>query len=418
MSNWTKSLLLAVLLVLLLSACQPAPAQTAPALLVVVNGALWDGSRLIPDSVVILRGDRIEAAGPAAEIAIPADATIVDARGGTILPGLIDGHVHNAAEPEVRRKFLEAGVTSVCDTGAGAVQLRQYQNPQDDTPAARAYFAGPFLSAPGGYPADTDDSTRLEIGTPEEARQAVQQLAADGAPFIKVALDDGRGDEPLPVLSTDVLQAATSEAHRLGLTIRAHVLDVRYLDTALDAGVDAIEHIPAPELSRQVFELWMQRDLPLPLPRAYLDELQRLAGRQIPLTPTIEVLERRTCNAVARSEKERTACVRVYIEALRQYRLMGGVIALGSDYGSAGMPAGLPWREMEFLQQAGWSNTEILTAATVNAARTCGRAGEIGLLQPGYLADLVIVDGNPLEDLTALQRVQTVILAGQVILDK
>ena len=162
----------------------------------------------------------------------------------------------------------------------------------------------------------------------------------------------------------------------------------------------------------------MQRDLPLPLPRAYLEELQRLAGRQIPLTPTIEVLERRTCNAVARSEKERTACVRVYIEALRQYRLMGGVIALGSDYGSAGMPAGLPWREMEFLQQAGWSNAEILTAATANAARTCGRASEIGSLQPGYLADLLIVDGNPLDDLTALQRVQTVILAGQVILDK
>ena len=368
MSNWTKLLLL--LIVLLLSACQSAPTeQTDPTLLAVVNGALWDGSQFIPHGVVVVRGDRIEAAGPAAEIAVPADAAVVNARGGTILPGLIDGHVHNAAEPEIRRKFLEAGVTSVCDTGAGAVQLRQYQNPQDDMPAARAYYAGPFLSAPGGYPADTDDSARLEVGTPEEACLAVQQLAADGASYIKVALDDGRSDEPLPVLSTDVLQAITTEAHRLGLAVRAHVLDVRYLDAALDAGVDAIEHIPAPELTRQVFELWMQRDLPLPLPRAYLDELQPLAGRQIPLTPTIEVLERRTCNAVARSEKERTACVRVYIESLRQYRLMGGVIALGSDYGSAGMPAGLPWREMEFLQQAGWSNAEILTAATTNAAR-------------------------------------------------
>jgi imidazolonepropionase-like amidohydrolase len=416
MSNWTKSLLLAVLLVLLLGACQPAPAQPAPASLAIMNGALWDGSQLIADGVVILRGNRIEAAGPAGTTPIPADARIVDAGGGTILPGLIDGHVHNAAEPEIRRKFLEAGVTSVCDTGAGAVQLRQYQNPQEGLPAARAYFAGPFLSAPGGYPADTDDSARLGVGTPEEARQAVQQLAAGGADFIKVALDDGRSDEPLPVLSTEVLQAVTDEAHRLGLTVRAHVLDVRYLDAALDAGVDAIEHIPAPELSRQVFELWMQRDLPLPLPRAYLDELQRLAGRQIPLTPTIEVLERRTCNAVARSEKERTACVRVYIEALRQYRLMGGLIALGSDYGSAGMAAGLPWREMEFMQQAGWSNAQILTAATSNAARACGQAGEIGSLQPGYLADLVIVDGNPLEDLTALQRVLTVVLNGQIVI--
>lgn len=423
MSNWIKrnpgawyGLIIGLLL---LSACQPAqasPAAAASGVLAVTNGALWDGSRLLADGVLVIRAGRIAEAGAAGTVDIPKDAQIIDAKGGAILPGLIDDHVHNAAEPEIRRKFLLAGVTTLCDAGAGAVQLRLYRNEQSTSQAvARAYFSGPFLSAPGGYPADTDASARLEIGSAEEARQAVQELAAEGVSYIKVALDDGRGDEPLPVLSPEVLQAIVAEAHRQGLTVRTHVLDARYLDLALDAGVDAIEHLPAPQLTRQVFLLWAQSDHALLLPQAYLTQLQRLADAGIPLTPTLDVLERRTCNAAAQSEAERDACVRVYITALRQFHSMGGVIALGNDYGSAGMAAGLPWHEMELLQQAGLSNAEILTAATSTAARVCGHATEIGALQPGSFADVLIVDGNPLEDLTALQRVQTVILDGQVV---
>jgi imidazolonepropionase-like amidohydrolase len=411
-----------LLLTLLLSGCQPAlggSATPVPEVLAVTNGALWQNGQLIPDGALVIQSGRITAAGAAAEIAIPDGAVQIDAGGGTILPGLIDAHVHNAAESEVRRKFLEAGITTVCDTGAGAIQLRSYlADPPAAELIARAYYAGPFISAPDGYPADTDASARLGVSTPEEARQAVQKLAAEGVSYIKVALDDGRGEEPLPVLSSDVLKAVVSEAHRLGLTVRAHVLDVKYLDLALDAGVDAIEHLPAPDFSRQVFELWMRSDRALTLPQAYLAQLQRLAGSGLPLTPTLEVLERRTCNAIAQSQAERDACLRVYIESLHQFHLMGGVIALGNDFGSAGMSAGLPWREMELLQQAGLSNAEILTAATATAARACGHGNEIGSLQPGYIADLLIVTGNPLDDLTALQHVQAVILAGQIVEEK
>ncbi len=423
MSNWINALrrLLPSLLLcsLLLGACQSVPNSTAAAnALVVTNGPLWDGSRLIPDGVLVIRDGHIQAAGPADETAIPAGARIIDAGGGTILPGLIDDHVHNAAEAEVRRKFLLAGVTTLCDTGAGGIQLRLYRGelPVSEL-IARAYYAGPFLSAPGGYPSDTDPSALRGVDTPEQARAAVQDLAAQGVSYIKVALDDGRGEEPLPVLSVEVLNAIVAEAHRLGLTVRAHVLDARYLDQALDAGVDAVEHIPAPDISRQVFELWMRSDHALKLPAAYLDQLQRLASSGTPLTPTLEVLERRTCNTTARNDEERSACLRVYVESARQFHQMGGVIALGNDYGSAGMDAGLPWREMELLQQAGLSNAEILTAATATAARVCGHGAELGALQPGFIADVLIVNGNPLDDLTALQRVKTVILGGRVVLE-
>ncbi|HWQ04626.1 MAG TPA: amidohydrolase family protein [Longilinea sp.] len=423
MSSWTNTLCRVLpgllLLTLLLAGCQAAQsgfATPVPEVLVVTNGALWQNGQLIPDGVLVMREGRIEAAGTAAEIAIPTGAVQIDAGGGTILPGLIDDHVHNAAEPEIRRKFLEAGVTTLCDTGASAIQLRLYQA---EKPAAeliaRVYYAGPFISAPGGYPADTDASARLEVATPDEARQAVQKLAGEGVSYIKVALDDGRGEEPLPVLSNEVLQAVVAEAHSLGLTVRAHVLDAKYLDLALDAGVDAIEHIPAPNFSRQVFELWMRSDRALTLPKAYLAQLQRLASSGLPLTPTLEVLERRTCNTTAQSQAERDACVRVYVESVRQFHQMGGVIAFGNDFGSAGMSAGLKWREIELLQQAGLSNAEIITAATATAARVCGHGDEIGALTPGYSADVLVVDGNPLTDLTALQRVKTVILAGQVV---
>jgi enamidase len=419
MSNWIKVLLLCTLV---LSACQTVQAGQAgesSEVLAVTNGALWDGSQLIADGTLIIREGIIASAGPATQVIIPNGAQIIDAGGGTILPGLIDDHVHNAAESGIRRQFLEAGVTTICDTGAGTNQLRLYREEQSSSELiARAYYAGPFLSAPQGYPADTDASARLGVSTPDEARTAVQELAAQGVSYIKVALDDGRGEEALPVLSEDTLQAIVQEAHRLGLTVRAHVLDATYLEMALDAGVDAIEHIPAPDFSRTVFELWMRSDHALTLPKAYLDLLQRLADSGIPLTPTIEVLERRTCNLVAQSEDERNACVRVYLAAISQFHQMGGIIALGNDYGSAGMPAGLPWREMAFLQEAGLSNAEILTAATGTAAQVCGHGDEIGALQPGYLADVVIVDGNPLTDLSALQRVKTVLLAGQVVEDK
>ncbi|GAP13852.1 imidazolonepropionase [Longilinea arvoryzae] len=416
MSNWTKILLLCSLL---LSACQTAPVSPVaptPAVLAVTNGSLWDGSQLVPDGVLVIRDGIIEAAGTADQVAIPAGTQMIDANGGAILPGLIDDHVHNAAEPEVRRKFLEAGVTTLCDTGAGAIQLREYRSTPPSTELiSRVYYSGPFLSAPGGYPSDTDASARLEVGSTEEAVRAVQRLAAEGVSYIKVALDDGRGDVPLPVLSEEVLRAIVAEAHRQGLSVRAHVLDAGYINLALDAGVDAVEHIPAPEFSRQVFELWMRTDKALQLPQTYLDQLKRLADSGAPLTPTLEVLERRTCNTVAQSDAERSACVRVYVEAVRQFHQMGGVIAFGNDYGSAGMAAGLPWHEMELLQQAGLSNAEILTAATTTAARVCGHADELGALQPGRIADVLIVNGNPLDDLTALQRVQAVILGGQVV---
>lgn len=416
MSNWIKALLLCALL---LSACQPTPAapSASPAqVLAVTNGALWDGSRLITAGTLLIRDGRILAAGAATEVAIPDGAQVIDAGGGTILPGLIDDHVHNAAEPEIRQQFLEAGVTTVCDAGAGAQQLRLYRSEQAPAePIARGYYAGPFLSAPGGYPADSDASARREIHNVDEARAAVQDLAALGASYVMVALDDGRGEEALPVLSSEVLQAIVAEAHRLGLSVRAHVLDEAYLDMALEAGVDAIEHIPAPQLSRAEFEAWIGSDGALALPQTYLDRLQRLADSGVPLTPTLEVLERRTCNLVAQSEEERNACVRVYLEAVRQFRQMGGTIALGNDYGSAGMPTGLPWREMEFLREAGLSNGELLTAATTTAARVCGHGEELGALRPGYVADVLIVDGNPIEDLSALQRVKIVILAGQVV---
>ncbi|TLN09732.1 hypothetical protein FDZ74_11575, partial [bacterium] len=212
MSNWINALrrfLPGLLLCsLLLGACQVAPNSTGAAnALAVTHGALWDGSRLIPDGVLIIRDGHIQAAGTAGETAIPAGARIIDAGGGTILPGLIDDHVHNAAEVEVRRKFLLAGVTTLCDAGAGAIQLRLYQDkPPVSELIARAYYAGPFLSAPGGYPSDTDPSALRGVDTPEQARSAVQELTAQGVSYIKVALDDGRGEEPLPVLSAEVLQ--------------------------------------------------------------------------------------------------------------------------------------------------------------------------------------------------------------------
>jgi hypothetical protein len=161
-------------------------------ILVVVNGTLitGDGSQPIPDGLVAIEGERIIYAGSQEGYSITRGSEILDAAGGTILPGFIDAHTHSTSDPAVRREFLTNGVTTVCDLGSPLDQLAEFGvDSFQDQLIARGIAAGPIITAPGGLPGVViDPALNHEVASPEEGRAAVEDLHQRGASQIKVYL--------------------------------------------------------------------------------------------------------------------------------------------------------------------------------------------------------------------------------------
>jgi enamidase len=391
--------------------------------LAIRNGTLIDGTGAEPitDAVVVIEGERIVAAGREADIAIPSGAQVIDAQGGTILPGLIDSHVHSTWSPQVRREFLEVGVTSVCDMGSPIERMGEFE---EDTwkgqPAARGFRAGPIFTAIGGLPdAILRQGLNYEVGTPEEARLGVADVVSRGADAIKVYLQPTGNNQPYPMLDDAVLKAIVEEAHAQGLLVRAHITRLSLVPMALDAGVDVFEHVQERVLSEEgmvrVLEESDDREADLTdwyLVADYDTLLPRVAEQGVPMVPTVARLVQERYPS-----RETTPWQRVLFEGLleivRRFHSAGGVIALGTDWNSHLGPS-LAIQEARLLHAAGLTTLEVIEAATKNAAWVCGHGQDLGTIEAGKLADIIIVDGALDSDLEALDRVVIVLKGGQV----
>jgi imidazolonepropionase-like amidohydrolase len=160
-----------------------------------------------------------------------------------LVPAVIDAHVHLAFAGEVSAALIASGVAAVLDLGAPLSAVPFIAG------TIRANFAGPMLTAPRGYPTQSwgRNGFGAELSTPDEALLIVQQLAAKGARFAKLSFDSRYN-----LLSTEVARAAADEAHRLGMLVAAHALDVDSVRLALDAGCDVLAHTPREELPADV----------------------------------------------------------------------------------------------------------------------------------------------------------------------
>ena len=392
--------------------------------LVVMNGTVIDGTGMPPmvDGAVVVQGDQIVAVGEASSFQIPPTARVINAGGGTILPGVINSHTHSTHEAGVRRAFLIDGVTAVCNLGTTLDRLPLFDDASTpEGPAARGYWAGPIITAPGGYPGPVYGSEfAYEVGSPAEAREAVSDLLDRGADVIKIALAPGDPRDPWPVLDLASVEAIVDEAHSRGVLVRAHVFEPFLIeDMVLPAGVDVIEHQGLPILSPEEEGRVLDSDHPGTLlfdsiAPEYERLLAELVERGVTMVPTLDGGVGTLFRKTGRSRVEEIV-VDLYLEATRRFHTRGGILALGNDYGGASdVEAGMPLAEMELLRAAGLSHMEVIVASTYHAAQVCGKGDELGSLEAGKLADIIVVDGDPLADLTAMARVIAVIRGGEV----
>lgn len=357
--------------------------------LVLSGGTLIDGMGGAPleDALVVIRGERIVAVGRAGEVAIPARATVVELRGASVLPGVINAHVHSGYRESRLAAWAHDGVTTVRDL-LGPEDYSLVDRLSTDPSLARVIAAGPFVTVPGGYPVVPWGVTNVvTITTPEEARVAVHRLVDGGADLIKIAIESG-GDfgRRIPTFSLAQATAVTEAAHARRVPVSAHVTTSPDLPRALDAGVDDIAHM-------------VVDDPPDAL-------IARVVRDNVIWVPTLELW-----HWVDAGHRTRA------VANLRRFVRAGGTVALGTDFNGYDAPfqLGMPIIEMELMQEAGMTPMQIIVAATSRAAWVCNRQDDLGRVAPGWIADLVVVDGDPLQDIHALADVRLVVRSGTII---
>ncbi len=374
----------------------PAPliAPTGDQVVALVNGTLIDGTGVAPlrEAVVVIHQGRIAAVGTRAQVAlrVPDGAQVIDVQGATILPGFINAHVHQGYSEYNLKAWAQAGVTTVRDLGTSPsadVFARRDALLKDNT-NARLVAAGPMVTVPDGYPMVPWGAKGLIVTSPEDAALKVNQLLDDGAGVIKIALESGGSfGRNIPMLSPQEAQAIVEAAHLRGGWVSAHVLRTSDLERALDADVDDIAHMVEDPLTDRL--------------------IQRMVEEDVYWVPTLELWKR-----VGQTDKRTVTNLGRFVQA-------GGKVALGTDYAgyNAVFDLGLPVTEIELMQEAGMTPLQIIIAATRNAARVCNLDRELGTIEVGKIADVWVVNSDPLQDLRALAQVRLVIHNGVVIRD-
>lgn len=384
--------------------------------LALVGATVIDGTGSSPlnDAVILIENGRIVRVGTRSSTKIPAGFETRDVSGLTILPGLIDSHVHltfvllqGPGDPKADtiingalREFLRHGVTSIRDLGAAYPWIIELRRSVDEGRriGPRIFAAGPLLTAPGGHPAGTllvgnkpaiAAGTR-QITTPEEGRAAVQELATGGVDIIKAVFDSGgRRSRPqrIPTLNAETLAAIVYEAHKLGLPVTVHWGNVDELASVIAAYPTQIEHAGY-----------------APIPKSLVSDI---AAAGIVVDPTLVVF-----SSLATPEEFRTGS----IENVRRLHAAGVVITAGTDspLGNTRFGDSLQ-RELELLVDAGLSPMEAIQAATSRPARLLKRGSEIGTIEVGKRADLVAVAGDPLQSISNIRNVRMVIHDGRFI---
>ncbi|MDR6993267.1 CIA30 family protein [Luteimonas sp. 3794] len=408
------------LAVVLVGREQTLPPAAAPA--VSTTGAgfairdvrIFDGVDVIERGTVVVRDGLIEAVG--AHLAVPDGITVIDGAGRTLLPGLIDAHVH--AWGDAQQDMLRVGVTTGLDmhgTPERLPALRAQRESTAPTTHADLWAAGYAITAPGGhgtqygFPVPTVDA-----GTDIPAFIAAR--LAEGDDFIKLIVEDLSGyatGRTLPTLSAAQVRAVVDAAHAHGRIAVAHASTQASAREVLDAGIDGFVHVADDAVASDAFvadaagrDVFVVPTLVVIASVAGMDTGRRLADDPA-LSPWL-TQEQRDSLGARMSTRPRARRIVDAIDSVRRLHAAGVTILAGSDAPNPGTAQGASLHgELALLVQAGLTPQQALVAATSAPAARFGIADR-GRIAPGLRADLVLVEGNPLDDITATRRIDTV----------
>jgi hypothetical protein len=409
---------LAALLLLLILPASAGADQTA-----IVNVTIVDvaAARTIPGMTVILTDNRITAVGPSQTVIVPPGARVIDGRGEFLCPGFWDMHVHlGNATAAALPVFIAFGVTGVRDMGSPRYEVNHALSIEALSGARvgpRIVAGGPILDGSG------TDSNRVIIRTPADARRVVDSLARIHVDFIKVHEH----------MSRELYFAIAAEARRLSVPFVGHVPadDTSFLVSGIEAsnaGQASLEHMFG---------------VPFPADTAFTDLYSTLRANHTWVDPTLVTMwtSSHACDTTVSLSEDITytspglrafwvsqvpKCpspsirIREFVfnsrmKGIAPLRAAGIPLLAGTD---VGFPYVIPGKslhkELALLVEAGLTPAEALATATSNPARFLGLDNELGAIKPGWLADLVLLRADPLRDISAVSRIETVIANGRV----
>lgn len=408
-----------------------------------VGGMLLDGYEAQPihHAVVVIDNGRIIAVGAVDDTDIPEDAVIIDTSGRTVLPGLIDAHVHvdlighgdydryyrflggmerlHEVVPIAARQMLRAGVTSAIDLGA-PFQILEFRERirRGEIPGPRLTVSGPWITRV--YLESVPDEYQIIIDSPRQAAERTRELIGRGSDVIKTWVG----------LSEDDYRAVVKEAHRHGIKVHAHLYRPEAIRAAIAANVDVLQHVGSAGNSPY------DDDLVLDIAHRNIPVIQTISHRIWVYPATVEFPERLNdpvhkidmppdiyaevidsfndfrrlsyFHEIGRETRNSEIAARQFIDA-------GAYIGVGTDAASPlNFHTEAIWREMSALVDSGMTPIQVISAATRTNAEILGQIDQLGTIEAGKLADLIVVDGNPLADITVLGYVNIVVKDGAI----
>jgi imidazolonepropionase-like amidohydrolase len=429
-------------------------APAAPRGLAIVGATVVDGrSAPIPDAVVLVEGERIAAVGSRAQVALPKGITIVDGRGKWLTPGLVDAHVHffqsggaytrpdavdlrryrpyekeiallKAALPRTFARYLLCGITSVADVGGPFWNFEVRAQAARTEMAPRVAVAGPLVSTVDRPQLDLGDPPIVKVTSPDEARALVRRELERKPDLVKVWFIFRPGDEL--AAGKAIVAATVDEARKGGVRTAVHATELETARAAVEAGASVLVHSVFDKPVDDAFVDLLKRSGVVYTPTLFVPTGYELvfAGR---FTPT--AAERRWADPdvlatfeevkaypelTARPRRPNPEAARTAAQNLKRLAEGGVTIAAGTDAGNIGtLHAASIFRELRLMTGAGLTPGEVLAAATAGGARVMGR-DDIGAIAPGKLADLILLERDPLADVGNLEAIHRVIKGGRV----